>query len=100
MMSITYVPCYSLMALLSRMRIPSSKHALMRIFVFKSETNRHLQAFGGDLAGSQLPKQFGPWRATGAIAPDRSPPHNLSRDVIEAAIKEHGFQLWRLSKRD
>ena len=53
-----------------------------------------------DLAGSQLPKQFGPWRAIGAIAPDRSPPHNLSRDVIEAVIKEQGFQLWRLSKRD
>jgi hypothetical protein len=52
------------------------------------------------LAGSQLPKQFGPWRAIGVIAPDRSPPHNLSRDVIEAVIKEQGFQLWRLSKRD
>jgi len=73
---------------------------LMRIFVFKSEANPHLRAFGGDLAGSQLPKQFGPWRAIGAIAPDRSPPHNLSRDVIEAVIKEQGFQLWRLSKRD
>jgi hypothetical protein len=73
---------------------------IMRIFIFKSETNPHLRAFGGDLAGSQLPKQFGPWRATGAIAPDRSPPHNLSRDVIEAAIKEQGFQLWRLSKRE
>ena len=72
---------------------------IMRIFVFKSEASPHLRAFGGDLAGSQLPKQFGPWRATGAIAPDRSPPHNLSRDVIEAAIKEQGFQLWRLSKR-
>lgn len=68
--------------------------------MFKSEANRHLRAFAGDLTGSQLPKQFGPWRATGAIAPDRGPPHNLSRDVIEAAIKEQGFQLWRLSKRD
>jgi hypothetical protein len=25
------------------------------------------------------------------------PPHNLSRDVIKMAIKEQGFQLWRLS---
>jgi hypothetical protein len=73
---------------------------IMRIFVFKSEANPHLRAFGGDLAGGQLPKQFGPWRAIGAIAPDRSPPHSLSRDVIEAAIKERGFQLWRLKKRD
>jgi hypothetical protein len=52
------------------------------------------------LAGSQLPKQFGPWRAIGTIAPGQNAPHNLSRDVIEAAIKEQGFQLWRFSKRD
>jgi hypothetical protein len=76
---------------------PQSK--IMRIFVFKSEANPRLRAFGGDLAGNQLPKQFGPWRAIGAIAPGQKPPHNLSRDVIEAAIKEQGFQLWRLSKR-
>jgi hypothetical protein len=72
----------------------------MRIFVFKSEANPNLRAFAGDLAGSQLPKQFGPWNATGAIAPDRNPPHNLPRDIIEAAIEEQGFQLWRLSKQD
>jgi hypothetical protein len=59
---------------------------VMRIFVFKSGANPHLRAFGGDLAGSQLPKQFGPWRAIGAIAPDRSPPHNLSRDVVLEAV--------------
>jgi hypothetical protein len=80
--------------------VTADRSKLMRIFVFKSEANPHLRAFGGDLAGGLLPKQFGPWRATGAIAPDRNPPHNLSRDVIEAAIKEQGFQLWRLSKRD
>ena len=73
---------------------------VMRIFVFKSEANPHLRAFGGDLAGSQLPKQFGPWLAIGTIAPGQNAPHNLSRDVIEAAIKEQGFQLWRFSKRD
>jgi hypothetical protein len=38
--------------------------------------------------------------ATGAIAPDGNPPHDLSRDVIEAAIQKQGFQLWRQSKRD
>ena len=73
---------------------------VMRIFVFKSEVNPHLRAFGGDLAGSQLPKQFSPWRAIGTIAPGQNAPHSLSRDVIEAAIKEQGFQLWRFSKRD
>jgi hypothetical protein len=80
-------------------KVTPHQSEIMRIFVFKSEANPHLRAFGGDLAGGQLPKQFAPWRAIGAIAPDRNPPHNLSRDVIEAAIKEQGFQLWRLSKR-
>ena len=72
----------------------------MRIFIFKSESRPDLRAFSGDLAGSQLPKQFSPWHAIGAIAPDRDPPHELSRHVIEAAIKTQGFQLWRMSKKD
>jgi len=71
----------------------------MRIFIFKSEAKPELRAFGGDLAGSQLPKQFSPWRAIGAIAPDRDPPHELSRETIENAIKDKGFQLWRMSKK-
>lgn len=70
----------------------------MRIFIFKSETNPDLRAFGGDLAGTQLPNPHGPWHAIGAIAPDRNPPHNMSRAVIETAIKDRGFQLWRLKK--
>ena len=41
---------------------------IMRIFVFKSEANPQLRAFGGDLAGGQLPKQFAPWRP---LAPSR-----------------------------
>jgi hypothetical protein len=72
----------------------------MRIFIFKSEPNPDLRAFGGDLVGSQLPKQFSPWHAVGAIAPDQAPPHGLSRDVIEPAIKTQGFQLWRISKKE
>src|SRR5262249_44039393 len=72
----------------------------MRIFISKSEARPHLRAFSGDLDGSQLPKQFSPWHAVGAIAPDRDPPHELSREVIETAIKTHGFQLWRMSKKD
>lgn len=72
----------------------------MRIFIFKSETNPTLRAFTGDLAGLRLPSQFKPWRAIGAIAPDRNPPYNLSRDVIETAIAAGGYQLFRLSKKD
>jgi hypothetical protein len=72
----------------------------MRIFIFRSEANPDLSAFGGDLAGLRLPGQFKPWRAVGAVAPDRDPPYKLSRDVIEAAIKARGFQLFRRSKKD
>jgi hypothetical protein len=78
----------------------AERSADMRIFIFKSEPRPDLRAFGGDLAGSQLPKQFSPWHAIGAIAPDRNPPHELSREVIEAAIKTQGFQLWRMSKKE
>ncbi len=72
----------------------------MRLFIFKSEAKPGLLAFGGDLMGSQLPKQFKPWRAIGAVGPDRDPPHELSRGVIETAINDQGFQLWRMKKKD
>jgi hypothetical protein len=71
----------------------------MRIFIFKSEASPDLRAFGGDLVGSRLPNQFRPWRAIGAVAPDRDPPHKLSRGVIETAINDRGYQLWRMSKK-
>jgi hypothetical protein len=70
-----------------------------RIFIFKSEANADLRAFGGDLAGMRLPSQFKPWRVIGAVAPGRDPPYNLSRDVIEKAIDGQGFQLFRLGKK-
>jgi len=67
----------------------------MRLYVFKSELQKGLRAFADDLAGSKLPPQFRPWRATGVIGPGKDPPHQLSRNVIEKAIADHGFQLWR-----
>jgi hypothetical protein len=72
----------------------------MRFFIFKSETKPDLRAFGGDLVGTQLPSQFKPWRVVGAVAPDQQPPYNLPRDAIERAIKDQGFQLFRLSKAE
>jgi len=72
----------------------------MRIFIFKSEAKPDLRAFGGDLAGIKLPGQFKPWRAVGAIAPNQDPPYKIARDDIEKAIKECGFQLFRLKKKD
>jgi hypothetical protein len=55
----------------------------MRIYIFKSETRKDLRAFAGDLAGSRLPQNHGPWTATGAIGPDSAPPYNFSRDAIQ-----------------
>jgi hypothetical protein len=72
----------------------------MRIYIFKSETNKELRAFAGDLDGGHLPAQHGPWTATGSVAPEKAPPHNFSREAIEAAIGKAGFQLWRLAKKD
>jgi len=74
--------------------------AAMRIFIFKSDANPDLGAFGGDPVGLELPSQFKPWHAVGAIPPDRDPPYKLSRAVIEAAIKTSGFQLFRLKGKD
>jgi hypothetical protein len=71
----------------------------MRIYIFKSETRNDLRAFAGDLTGSKLPENHGPWTATGAIGPDNAPPHNFSRDAIESAIDTAGFQLWRVGKK-
>jgi hypothetical protein len=68
----------------------------MRIYVFKSETTTGLRAFAGDPDVNKLPRQHGPWTATGTISPDRAPPYNLPRDAIEKAINSEGFQLWRL----
>jgi hypothetical protein len=71
----------------------------MRIFVFKSEANPDLRAFGGDLAGIKLPAQFKPWRAVGAIAANQELPYKIARDDIEKAINECGFQLFRFKKK-
>ena len=65
----------------------------MRIFVFKSEARTDLRAFGGDLAGLQLPDKFKPWRVVGAIAPNQEFPYKISRADVERAIREQGFQL-------
>ena len=69
----------------------------MRIYIFKSETRKELRAFAGDLAGSKLPQQHGPWTVTGVVRPEGNPPHKFSRVAIERAINAEGFQLWRLS---
>lgn len=68
----------------------------MRIYIFRSDAGTDLRAFAGDPAGDKLPDQFRPWHAVGVIPAEKAPPHNLSRDRIEKAIKNDGYQLWRL----
>jgi hypothetical protein len=70
----------------------------MRILIFKSDTNPDLRAFSDDQEGNKLPARFRPWHAIGVIRPESAPPHNLSRDVIEASVAKIGFQLWRIKK--
>jgi hypothetical protein len=65
----------------------------MRIYVFKSETRKELRAFAADPRGDLLPRQHGPWTATGVTAEDRAPPHGFSRSDIENAPESSGFQL-------
>jgi hypothetical protein len=71
----------------------------MRIFMFRSDAHRDLRAFAGDSEGSKLPPQHGPWQATGVVRPENDPPHKLSRDTIEEAIANEGFQLWRMKPK-
>lgn len=71
----------------------------MRIFIHKSDAIGGLRAFAADSAGSKLPSQFRPWHAVGVIAPDKDPPHRLSRTEIERAIDADGFQLWRVKPK-
>jgi hypothetical protein len=71
----------------------------MRIFIFKSEAKRDLRAFTGDPGGEKLPSKFGPWYAVGVVRADKDPPYNLSRETIEQAIADPGFQLFRLKAK-
>ena len=71
----------------------------MRLYIFKSETRNELCAFADDMRGSKLPKNHGPWTATGIVGEHSAPPHGMSREAIEEAIGTKGFQLWRKMKK-
>ena len=71
----------------------------MRIYIFKSEVTPELRAFSDDRSGVKLPARFGPWHVFGSIAADNDPPHGLSRNNIERAIRDAGFQLWRMKRQ-
>jgi hypothetical protein len=63
----------------------------MRICVFKSETTDQLRAFAGNPEVNKLPRQHGPWTATGTIAPDKAPPYNLPRSRKQSTQKAVNF---------
>jgi hypothetical protein len=71
----------------------------MRIFIFKSEARPDLHAFGPSWTAVGCQSSSDPG-AIGAIAPDRDPPHELSREAIEQAMRTQGFQLWRMSRKE
>ena len=71
----------------------------MRIFIFKSQANNTLRAFAGEAGGQKLPTNLGPWHAIGVIREDKTPPFNVSRDVIEKAITGEGFQLFKVKPK-
>jgi hypothetical protein len=70
----------------------------MRLFMFKSESNRELHAFAADPGGQALPSRHGPWTAVGVVREDKEPPHKISRAVIEQSIADQGFQLYKMKK--
>ena len=70
----------------------------MRLFMFKSESNRGLHAFALDSRGEQLPSRHGPWTAVGVVREDKDPPYRISRKAIEKSITDHGFQLYKIKK--
>lgn len=69
----------------------------MRLFIFKSESGA-LCAFTAELDTRLLPSRHGPWHPIGVVGPEVAPPHNFPRDIIEQAIADRGFQLFRIKK--
>jgi hypothetical protein len=68
----------------------------MRIIIFKSEPQPSLRAFAADPGGRDLPPQFAPWHAIGVVSAGSALPHKLDRRVVEEAISNNGYQLWRI----
>ena len=69
------------------------------IFKFTSGTRTGLFAFAGDRAGALLPEKHGPWIFDGNVQPHEAIPHKLDRQTVENAIDDHGYQLWRMKRR-
>lgn len=75
---------------------PIKGYVAMNLFIFKSDFRKELRAFTNEGSGGKLPKRFGPWIGIGVVRTEKSPPYGLPRDVIEKAILDNGFQMWRI----
>lgn len=62
---------------------------------FTSAGSSGLNAFAGDAEGTRLPVRHGPWRHVGSVRRHQTLPHGIDRSLVESAIEEHGFQMWR-----
>lgn len=65
------------------------------IHSFTSANGSGLCAFAGDAEGTRLPARHGPWRHVGSVRRHQSLPHGIDRSLVESAIEEHGFQMYR-----
>lgn len=70
------------------------------IHTFTSTGHSGLQAFTDDPEGRCLPDRHGPWKRIGRVQIGRELPHRMDRELVEAAIRAHGFQMWRLRKSE
>jgi hypothetical protein len=64
------------------------------IFSFRSG-KKNLFAYAGDREGTSLPANHAPWIFRRRILSHQPMPNSLERTVIERAIRDHGYQLWR-----
>lgn len=65
------------------------------LFMYMSKKTKGMFCFSGDSRGEGLPPSFAPWVSYGVLRRDQTPPHGLSRQAIEAGVRENGYQLWR-----
>jgi len=85
-------------ALFGTVPMPRKAKSVPIIYTFKSTQHDGMFAFAGDEDGTRLPERHGPWKAQGNTLPHQALPHRFSRDQIELAIANEGFQLWRMKK--
>ena len=65
------------------------------LFYYSSSKTKGLYCFSSHANGDGLPEKFSPWQALGVLRADQTPPHGISRKLLEAGVHAHGYQLLR-----